>query len=42
MAAVVVYLVMVFVTGAVTKEELSLVPKGELIYRIAVKMHLAK
>jgi stage V sporulation protein B len=42
MAAVVVYFVMVFVTGAVTKEELSLVPKGELIYRIAVKMHLAK
>ncbi len=42
MAAVAVYFVMVFVTRAVTKEELALVPKGELIYRIAVKMHLAK
>ena len=40
--AVIVYFVMVFLTGAITREELSLVPKGELIYRIAVKMHLAK
>ena len=41
-AAVIVYFVMVFLTGAVTREELSLVPKGEMIYRIAVRMHLAK
>lgn len=41
-AAVIIYFVMVFLTGAVTKEELELVPKGDLIYRIAVKMHLAK
>jgi stage V sporulation protein B len=40
--AVIVYFVMVFLTGAITREELALVPKGELIYRVAVKMHLAK
>lgn len=40
--AVIVYFVMVFLTKAVTREELALVPKGELIYRIAVRMHLAK
>ncbi len=41
-AAVIVYFVMVFLTGAVTEDELALIPKGELIYRIAVRMHLAK
>ena len=41
-AAVFVYFVMVFLTGAVTREELSLVPKGDLIYNIAVKLHLAR
>lgn len=41
-AAVIVYFVMVFLTGAVTKEELVLVPKGDLIYRVAVRLHLAK
>ena len=40
--AVIVYFVMVFVTGAVTREELALVPKGETLYNIAVRMHLAK
>ena len=41
-SAVIVYFVMVFLTKAVTREELALVPKGEMIYRIAVRMHLAK
>ncbi len=41
-AAIFVYFVMVFLTGAVTREELSLVPKGDLIYNIAVRMHLAR
>lgn len=41
-AAICVYFAMVFLTGAVTREELTLVPKGDLIYRIAVKMRLAK
>ena len=40
--AVIVYFVMVFVTGAVSREELALVPKGETLYNIAVRMHLAK
>ena len=42
LAAVAVYFVMVFVTGAVTREELELVPKGDMIYRLAVRMKLAK
>ena len=41
MCAVVVYFVMVFLTKAVTREELAMVPKGDLIYRIAMKLHLA-
>lgn len=40
--AVVVYFVMVFVTRAVTKDELAMIPKGELIYRVAEKMHLTR
>ena len=42
MCAVFVYFVMVFLTKAITKEEITLVPKGELIWKIATKMHLAK
>ena len=40
--AVIVYFVMVFLTGAVSREELALVPKGETLYNIAVRMHMAK
>ena len=40
--AVIVYFVMVFVTKALTREEISLLPKGETIYKIAVKLRLAK
>ena len=40
--AVIVYFVMVFLTGAVTEEELALIPKGKMIYNIAVRLHLAK
>ena len=40
--AVIVYFVTVFRTGAVNREEIELIPKGELIYRIAVKMKIAK
>jgi stage V sporulation protein B len=36
--AVIVYFVMVFLTKAVTRDEIALIPKGELIYRIAVKL----
>ncbi len=41
-AAIGVYFVMVFLTGSVTSDELAMVPKGDLIYRIAVRLHLAK
>lgn len=41
-AAVIVYFVMVFVTNAISREELALVPKGEMIYRVAEKMHLVR
>ena len=40
--AVIVYFVMVFLTKALTREEISLLPKGETIYKIAVKLRLAK
>lgn len=40
--AVIVYFVTSFLTGAVTKDEVELIPKGELIYRIAVKLRIAK
>ena len=42
LVAVGVYFVMVFLTGAVTREEMALVPKGETIYNFAVRLHLAK
>lgn len=42
LGAIVVYFVMVFVTKAVSREELALVPKGDKIYEIAVRLHLAK
>ena len=42
MFAVLVYFVMVFLTGAVSREELALVPKGEALYNLAVKLRLAK
>lgn len=40
--AMVVYFVTVFITGAITREELELLPKGEMLYRLARKMHLIK
>jgi stage V sporulation protein B len=42
MIAAVVYFVSAFMTGAVTKEEIELIPKGELLYRLAVKLRVAK
>lgn len=41
-AAVCVYFVMVFISGAVTKEEIVLIPKGEMIYRLAMRLRLVK
>ena len=38
--AVIVYFVMIFLTKAVTREELALVPKGDRIYSIAERLHL--
>ena len=42
MIAAAVYFVTAFLTGAVTKEEIELIPKGELLYRLAVKLKVAK
>ena len=42
MLAAAVYFVTAFLTGAVTKEEVELIPKGELLYRIAVKLKVVK
>ena len=42
MIAAFVYFVTAFMTGAVTKEEVELIPKGELLYRAAVKLRVAK
>lgn len=42
MIAAFVYFVSAFMTGAVTKDEIELIPKGELIYRLAVKLRVAK
>lgn len=42
MIAAAVYFVTAFRTGAVTKEEIELIPKGDLLYRIAVKLRMAK
>jgi stage V sporulation protein B len=40
--AVIVYFVMVFKTKAVTRDELSLLPKGDKIYNLAERLHLTK
>ena len=40
--AAAVYFVMAFLTGAVTKDEIELIPKGDLIYRLAVRLKVAK
>lgn len=40
--AAAVYFVTAFLTGAVTKDEIELIPKGELIYRLAVRLKVAK
>lgn len=40
--AAAVYFVTVFLTGAVTREEIVMIPKGEVIYRIAVRMRIAR
>jgi stage V sporulation protein B len=42
MFAAAVYFVAAFRTGAVTKEEIELIPKGDLLYRLAVKLKVAK
>ena len=42
MIAAAVYFVAAFRTGAVTKEEIELIPKGDLLYRLAVKLRVAK
>lgn len=40
--AVLVYFVTVFKLKAVTKDEIEIMPKGDLIYRLAVKMRVAE
>lgn len=40
--AVIVYFVTVFLTRAVTKEEIMMIPKGDMIYRLAVRMKIAR
>jgi len=40
--AVAVYFVTSFLIGAVTKDEVELIPKGELLYRLAVRLRVAK
>ena len=42
MFAAAVYFVAAFRTGAVTKEEIELIPKGDLLYRLAVNLRVAK
>ena len=37
-----VYFITAFLTGAVTKDEIELIPKGYLIYRLAVRLRVAK
>ncbi len=41
-AAAFVYFVAAFRTGAVTKDEIELIPKGDLIYRLAEKLKVVK
>ena len=40
--AVVIYFVTVFLTGAITREEIEMIPKGDAIYRLAVRMKIAR
>lgn len=40
--AAAVYFVSAFMTGAVTKDEIELIPKGDMIYRLAVRLKVAK
>ena len=40
--AAAVYFVSVFKTNAVTKDEIELIPKGDLLYRLAVRLKVAK
>ena len=40
--AAAVYFVSVFKTNAVTKDEIELIPKGDLLYRLAVRIKVAK
>ena len=42
MFAAAVYFVSAFLTGAVTKDEIELIPKGDLIYKLAVRLKVAK
>ena len=42
MIAAAVYFVSAFLTGAVTKDEIELIPKGDLLYRLAVRLKVAK
>ena len=42
LAGVIIYFVTVFLTGAVTREEIEMIPKGELIYNLAVRMKIAR
>lgn len=40
--AVAAYFVLIFITGTVSREETSLLPKGDVIERLADKLHLIK
>ena len=40
LVAVAVYFVLIFVTKTVTREEAALLPKGNLIIKVAEKLHL--
>ena len=42
MIAVIVYFVSVFKTRAISREEMQLIPKGDLIYDMAVKLKIAE
>ncbi len=42
MTGVIVYFITVFRIKVVTREEIELIPKGDLIYRIAVRMKIAR
>jgi stage V sporulation protein B len=40
--AVIIYFVAVFMTGALTEAEVALIPKGDMIYKLAVKCRIAR